>query len=347
MIESESIRQGILGMLSVNLGIKRGESLLVVTDIPTGDDWVRRPGIELDEMTNRSMLAKLVAEIAGENFKECAVEFYPYSSVGKHGTEPGAEVEEKMKRADAVIALTTYSLSHTAARENASRSGARIASMPMFEAEMFHLGGAMAADYIAIREEGGKLLALVDSADAVVLSSQDGTDLRFSLKGRKGIIDDGILTEKKAFGNLPAGEVYTAPLEGTTCGRLVVRRGWHKDLAEDMTIVFEEGSVSRIDGGGAVGDAFREMLSFGDPGEPYASRRNCAELGIGINPNAKRPDNLLEAEKIRGTVHIAIGDSSHMGGSVQADLHQDFVISGPTMLFDGRLVLDRGEITSV
>lgn len=346
MIDVEKVRQGVLNMLKVNMGIQPGERLLVVTDIPTGDDWIQKTSAELDEIATRSLLAKVVAEIAGESFKDCTVEFYPYPSVGKHGTEPGAGVEEKMKSADAAIALTSYSLSHTNARENATRSGTRIASMPMFDISMLYPGGAMATDYTRIREEGRKIVELVKSADQVVVTSPDGTELRFSVKGREGRVDDGILTEKGAFGNLPAGEVYTVPLEGTANGRLVVKKGWFKDLAEDMTFVFKEGAVVEVAGGGTIGDKYREMLSFDKGEEPYVSRRNCAELGIGTNPNAKHPDNLLEAEKIRGTVHIAIGDSSHMGGTVTTDVHQDFVVPRPTMTFDGEVVMKKGKITA-
>ena len=59
--------------------------------------------------------------------------------------------------------------------------------------------------------------------------------------------------------------------------------------------------------------------------------RNIAELGIGTNPNAVRPDNILESEKILGTVHIAFGDNSSFGGRVKTPFHQDFVYFHPTL----------------
>lgn len=90
-------------------------------------------------------------------------------------------------------------------------------------------------------------------------------------------------------------------------------------------------------GGGAIGEQFRQAFHFGD--DSYRHRRNCAELGIGTNPNAKRADNVLEAEKIRGTIHIAVGDSAHMGGSTESDMHEDFVIPEPTVYFDGLKVM--------
>jgi leucyl aminopeptidase (aminopeptidase T) len=77
--------------------------------------------------------------------------------------------------------------------------------------------------------------------------------------------------------------------------------------------------------------------------EPYAElleaklnerkeNRNIAELGIGTNEKAKRPDNILESEKILGTIHIALGDNSSFGGMVKTPFHQDFVFFRPTVV---------------
>ena len=59
--------------------------------------------------------------------------------------------------------------------------------------------------------------------------------------------------------------------------------------------------------------------------------RNIAELGIGTNEKARRPDNILESEKILGTIHIALGDNSSFGGTVKTPFHQDFVFFRPTV----------------
>ena len=62
-----------------------------------------------------------------------------------------------------------------------------------------------------------------------------------------------------------------------------------------------------------------------------AANRNIAELGIGTNDRATRPDNILEAEKILGTVHIALGDNSGFGGTVSTPFHEDYVFYRPTL----------------
>jgi len=69
---------------------------------------------------------------------------------------------------------------------------------------------------------------------------------------------------------------------------------------------------------------------------------NIAELGIGTNKGASRPDNILESEKISGTIHIALGDNSSFGGRVRTPFHQDFIFFKPTVILvykKGRKIL--------
>lgn len=168
-----------------------------------------------------------------------------------------------------------------------------------------------------------------------------------SLEGRQGQVDTGLLTEPGSWGNLPAGEAYTAPLEGTTEGIAVVERGWFPGLKNNMKLMFERGQLVDILGGGEVGGGLQELLKPMADREPYILRRNLAEFGIGTNPNARRRDNILEAEKIRGTVHIAVGNNYHMGGRVKADLHQDFIIPFPTVEVDGKIMMAQGRLRTV
>ena len=346
MISKKKLVDGVVNMLTVNMGLKKGEKLLIVTDIPTAEEWKTKETEKLTEAVERSLLARTVAEIAKEKFPDNNVEFFVYPSIGKHGTYPGKEVEEKMKIADVDVAITTYSLTHTDARVNACKAGVRVASMPMFVAEMFYQGGPMAADYREIHKETKRIADLITGANEAKVVSPGGTDITFSLKGRKGMIDAGIFTEKGAWGNLPSGEAYCAPVEGTAKGKLVVEPKWYPDLTEKMTLTFKDGYVTEIRGGGKIGNEYRGLLDFSKKEETYISRRNLAELGIGTNPNAKRPDNILESEKIKGTVHLAIGDNSHMGGKVSSDLHQDFIIPKPTWTLDGKTVMKDGRLVA-
>ena len=342
--DKEQTTKAVLDMLTINLGLGEGERLLVVSDVPTAEHWRDKDQPTLADMLERAMLAKVASEIALEHHPGCTVEFYTYPAVASHGAEPPQAMAERMRQADVVVAITSYSLSHTAAREGATEAGVRLASMPGFLARMFAPGGPMAVDYQQVAAEGQAIAKWLTAAQEAVVRTPEGTDLRFSLAGRQGANDHGLYTEKGSWGNLPAGEAYIAPLEGSAQGRLVVPAGWYPELRENMTLHFRDGLVCALEGGGAVGENFLELIKPGDDREPYRSRRNLAELGIGTNPNASHPDNVLEAEKIRGTVHLAIGDNAHMGGTVSADLHEDFVLPHPDLYLDGETVMRGGRL---
>jgi leucyl aminopeptidase (aminopeptidase T) len=337
--DEEKITPGVRTMLEVNMGWQPGERLLVVTDVPRPEDWAGMPLPALTEMLERAVLARQVAEVARRMRPEGAVDFVVYPATGGHGAEPPADLAARLRQADVVIALTTYSLSHTDAREAATHAGVRLASMPSFLAEMFYPDGPMAVDYRQVAAEAEAIARQLTDAREAWVRSPAGTDIRFSLVGRAGMADTGLYLRRGEWGNLPAGEAYIAPVEGTAEGVLVVQAGWHPGLTEEMRLVFRAGQVVEVLGGGRVGEELRQFLRPGDDAPLYAARRNLAELGVGTNPNARRPDNVLEAEKIRGTVHIAVGDNAHMGGRVAADFHEDFVVPQAELWLDGKRVL--------
>jgi leucyl aminopeptidase (aminopeptidase T) len=343
--ERKAITQGVVDMLRTNMGLRAGERLVVATDVPRTVDWQTGSPDRLADMLERAMLARLVADVATERFPQCPVEFLPFPSAGGHGAEPGADAAARMRTAGVLLALTTYSLSHTNAREAVTKAGGRVASMPGFEAGMLGSGGPMAADYEQIAADCRAWADLLTLATEAQVRTPGGTDLRFSLEGRPGQVDDGFYdgTGAEPWGNLPAGETYAIPVEGTGEGRLVVPAGWYPNLDREMVLHIQKGVVVELQGGGGVGDEFRQLFRF-DSDEPVLkARRNLAELGIGTNPNARRPDNVLEAEKIKGTVHIGIGDNIHMGGLVEADSHEDFVQPQADLILDGKLVIAGGE----
>jgi leucyl aminopeptidase (aminopeptidase T) len=69
---------------------------------------------------------------------------------------------------------------------------------------------------------------------------------------------------------------------------------------------------------------------------------NLAELGVGTNDAAQLTGNVLEDEKILGTVHIAFGASAGIGGNVSVPIHLDAVVLEATLEVDGVTVLDAG-----
>jgi aminopeptidase len=332
----EELRPAAANMLRSNMGLNRGERVLFLTDVPAPANW-GIPFNQVEEIAERALMTRKIYEMMTAEFPDCPMDFLAFPATMQSGMEPPADVAAKLLEYDVAIIMTTFSLSHTNGREKATEKGVRIASMPGIEDKMFEPGGPMGADYNAVEKDSNDWVAKLDGADQVHITTPYGTDLRFSIKDRVVFADIGLYRKKGEWGNLPAGESAAPPVEGTAQGRLVVPAGWYPDLTENMTLVFEKGYVVSVEGGGAVGREFVETFHFDD--DSFKHRRNCAELGIGTNPNAHRTDNVLEAEKIKGTVHIAVGDNIHMGGKTESDLHTDFILNQPTMVVDGKKLI--------
>jgi leucyl aminopeptidase (aminopeptidase T) len=252
-----------------------------------------------------------------------------------HAAEPPPPVAAAMAAADVVLAPTVQSLSHTAARKAATAAGARIATLPGATEEM--LARVMSADMGGLRRKGHAIAAALDRASEAHVTSANGTDLRLDLSGRKAIPDAGELTETGAFGNLPCGEGYIAPVGGH--GTLVIDGSMAGVglVDEPVELAIEGGHLTSARGG--QGMAFMELLTeHGEDGT------NVAELGIGTNERAKLTGEILEDEKILGTCHVAFGASAAIGGTVQVPVHLDCVVMKPTVELDGEAIVCDGEL---
>jgi leucyl aminopeptidase (aminopeptidase T) len=196
------------------------------------------------------------------------------------------------------------------------------------------LARVMAVDFDTMAARSKAVAAALDAAAAARITCPRGTDLKLALDGRAGISDDGELSGRGAFGNLPCGEGFIAPAfgEGTLIASSLAPFGISDEPAE---LIVAEGRLVAAERG--LGPEFIELLlSQGELGT------NLAELGVGTNDQARLTGNILEDEKILGTVHIAFGASAGIGGKVSVPIHLDVVILEPSLEVDGRAVLDRG-----
>jgi aminopeptidase len=252
-----------------------------------------------------------------------------------HGSEPPEPLPEYMRKFDAIIAPTTKSITHTSARRLACDAGVRVATMPDILDETFLR--TMTADYNEIAARGKILAKHLEQTGIIKIKSPSGTDITFNKENRKIIIDNGIISAPGSYGNLPAGEVYLAPIEGTGSGLMAVD-GSMAGLGlvnEPLFITIENGCADKIEGFKA--QALTDILK--PHGKPA---RNLAEFGIGINERAQLCGSPLEDEKVIGTIHLALGDNQSMGGNVAVALHLDGIIRKPDVWFDDILVMKAG-----
>jgi leucyl aminopeptidase (aminopeptidase T) len=253
----------------------------------------------------------------------------------RHGEEPPSVVADAMLSADVVIAPTTYSLTHTQARFKACKAGARVATMPMITEEVMR-GEAMSADYRSIEKLTTKIANRLSKASEIEITSSAGTELYFSVEGRRAYLDTGVIHKPGDFGNLPAGEAFIAPLEGTAEGLVVIDGSMTGSLHGEIRIRIEKGKAVEIRGRQA--DKIVKMFD-----EVGGKAYTLAEFGIGTNPEAKLRGVVLEDEKVMGTCHIAFGDNSTFGGKTRAGIHIDGIFLKPSVKLDGKvLMLDGG-----
>jgi leucyl aminopeptidase (aminopeptidase T) len=242
-----------------------------------------------------------------------------------------------MAAADVVLCPTIQSLSHTAARREANEAGSRIATLPGVTEEL--LARVMSADVEGLRRKGSAIADILTAGSEAHITCPNGSDLRLGLGDRKAIPDAGDLTAPGAFGNLPCGEGFIAPIEGTSEGTLVVD-GTIATLgvvSAPVQLTVRGGHL--VEASGDEGARLLELLAAGGEGGT-----NVAELGIGTNEKAQLTGNVIEDEKILGTCHIAFGASAAIGGTVQVPVHLDCVVTRPTVTVDGTDVVRDGEL---
>jgi leucyl aminopeptidase (aminopeptidase T) len=309
---SSKLKKGAENAVKSCMGVKKGENVLIVTD----------PGIDPE-------IPMSVLEAAKGTTKN--VEMVCMPTLSRNGEEPPVEIALMMKRYDVLFLITTKSLSHTSARRNASEAGVRVASMPGIDVFSLEKGG-LTADYKEVRDLCKRMHKAVHKAKKIRVTNKKGTDIEMRFGNHEWDIDDGFFQNRGMFGNLPAGEVDTAPNEGSANGVLVFDEmdEWGKGIKLNV----ENGYVVEIEGSKKLEEVVEKLGK---------DARNIAELGIGTNPKAKLIGNVLEDEKVYETVHVAIGNNMSYGGSCDVPLHSDGIITKPTVEVDGRVVIRDGK----
>jgi aminopeptidase len=256
-----------------------------------------------------------------------------YPTLSRNGEEPSPPVAHAMGKASVVFAITSYSLSHTRARVAATAAGVRIATMNGLTEEIF--ARTLPVDYSRLRRASARVAAALSVADSCRITSPLGTDITLSIAGRRAICDDGHLQARGAFGNLPAGEAYIAPIETVGTGTIVFdgALAGYGLLQEPLRVRLEAGRVVH-----AEGEAAGWLLKTLDAGGRHG--RSIAEIGIGTNPNARLCGLIAVDEKARGTAHLAFGTSATFGGANHAAVHIDAVLRQPTIELDGEPLIN-------
>ncbi len=209
------------------------------------------------------------------------------------------------------------------------RKYARVCMMPGVTEEMIE--STLHVDYDELRKFTSKLTRKMNEKEKIKVTDEKGTDVEFSVKGRKFHQETGKITRRGSYGNLPSGETFTAPVENSFTGEI-----YFDHLSDFRTgkghFKFEKGEVVEYDG---VPEELEEIMED-------QNNRTIGEFGIGTNPEARPDRGFLESEKALRTVHFAIGDSYDIGKN-SSSYHYDFLIEEPTLEADGEVIMERGK----
>jgi len=261
-----------------------------------------------------------------------------------------------IRRAQGVLVATTGAERCSAFRINLTTdkrgAGCRVATMPGANIDI--LRTAIDIDYEEVFESSLRLtLPLLKGNDCRITTyGSDGGEyqLYMSLGGaqRTPIQSLGIIPAD-AWGNVPAGEIFIAPLENSADGEFLVNGAVGNEKltgGREVLLTFDRGRLVRHQYVGTQREVAElvEAQSIAEERTHGDCWRVIAELGIGLNRMIPGITGIpLLDEKKYGTVHIAVGHNMGYGGRNDCrSIHCDITTIGPTVQIDGQRVIDCG-----
>jgi len=240
--------------------------------------------------------------------------------------------------------------------ENGLRdSHCRVAHMPGATADVLTNGAAIEygeaeelCDYL------GAVFALGEKAvlETYLFDPRDKTSpphrLHLDLGGttRLPITSPGTIA-RGTWGNVPGGETFIAPKEGSAEGSFVLNGAFTGHVLtppECLILEFRAGRLATVDGKEETKRKFESLLRAAETaGDVHC--KDLAELGVGVNHGMQKlTGRSLLDEKLYGTAHIAVGDSRNFGGDHPSEVHEDFVTLHPSLFVDDSPVLIKGRL---
>ena len=319
MTDKEQMVQAAKSAMTYVMDVNEKDAVLVVTD------------------EARKSIGEAFAEAAKQ--LGCTVDFYLLPEDQRPLSEVPQEMKQMLEGKTVVINAFTGKAEETPFRIKWIKSvlatgRIRLGHAPGITEDMM-LHGPMNIDYPMMMNLVDRMLKALEGAKTAHITSPGGTDLHLNIEDRPFETDVHITTEH--FGNLPAGEIWCAPVETDAHGVLVCD-GSIGDLGmvtSPVRMTIRNGKIESIEcEDKELLKKLNEVLYVDEEAHVIG------EFGIGLNPGARITGNLLEDEKAFRTIHIAFGNNEEMaGGQNRSQTHRDFLVKDPTVTItykDGR-----------
>jgi aminopeptidase len=190
-------------------------------------------------------------------------------------------------------------------------------------------------EWLNVEKNQEKICEYLNKVEKFQIIGED-TDLTMSLKGRIWLNDCG-------HKNLPAGEVYSAPIENSVNGkiRFTYPGIYQGKEVENIFLEFKNGKVvnSAADKGEEL---LKELLKI-------ENADILGEVAVGTNYGVTQfTKNMLFDEKMGGTIHCALGSGIEDAGSknkcgIHWDILKNMATPGSNILADNKVIYEEGK----
>ncbi|MGI6129793.1 MAG: aminopeptidase [bacterium] len=256
-----------------------------------------------------------------------------------HGLEPTDVISRGVLGAQMMLFATSTGFAHTSTVRSALKQGIKYIGMPEIDIATLTAGAAV-ADYEEVGRITKQVADLLTVGSEVRITSDLGTDLRFSIAGRPCFELSGVF-RPGSIACFPDGEAAMAPVEGSANGTVVVESSIHQVgmLKEPVIWQFEQGRVVEISGGEEAKQLQFILQERGDDNSLV-----LGEFAVGTNPCARRGTTVSEDKKRLGSIHLALGDNMTLAGQNESCSHLDGVLGTPCLWVDDKQVIDNGKL---
>ena len=327
-----SIEEGARSAVETCMGLKEGERVLIVSDraqLVVGE--ALRTSAE--KVTGKSNVLLFILEDLAPR---------PLSALPK-------EIENEISRSNVTFWAATSLPGELPARRrfiDEAKSHARHGHMPNITRQLMEQG--MCADYDLVYELTHRVYDAVKYAKSIRVRNEFGADLQVEFDPNwRWIPSDGRYHEKGRWGNLPEGEVFTAPRKVN--GKLVTNLlgDWFSErygnFNETLSFTVKDSKIE-LSTIRSENRFLKEDLERYLKTDEYST--TASEFALPTNPlliSKPTIGNLLQDEKAR--VHIAFGDpyQDETRAPWQSETHIDMLLERCDISADGRAIMEKGQ----
>ncbi len=204
---------------------------------------------------------------------------------------------------------------------------------------------AMSVDYVKLAKAGKALKRSLVDAKNISITGPGQTELSLDVSGRDWRLSDGVVDKDDMENDdlndqLPAGTIYTAPLENSANGRIAFNAGtpFMGTTPKGLKLVFKDGRVVQLRGNASTAKMQKNYA------EGTGDKDRIAYFGIGFNPKAETGYTINNVAY--GAVTVGIGGNEFLGGKNKPGFFYNDTIVGATVKADGKVILQKGRLVN-